>query len=1196
MTLAIARAELRYQLGAVRTWVTSAVLFGICFLQMANAGEFEAFAPGGTVMANAPFAITELLITLTVFCVFAVPAFLGDAALRDTSYRFDGILFATPVRKSSYLLGRFAGAYAALLVALAGAPVGMLLGTFWPWTDRSLIGPTHLDHYLIIFTLAVALPMLTVAAITFSVAVITRSTVMTFVAILCLQVFYLVTGELNVFPPIVDPFLYEVFDAETRYWTAAERNTRLLTLTGAVLTSRLVWAAVAAVLFFVAYRAFSFRVPRRKPPLAAETSSPPSVASRAPVPGAQPAPEWSLATPARQLWVRTVFEVKAVIASLPFAFVLVLGSALVAVQLAHREILYGVDAIPVTRLMLADLLPLVLAVMVVLVFYSAEVVWRERSHGMHEIIDAAPISDAVLAGSKMVALAVVVVAMQLLGVGIAVGLQLLHGHQDLELGLHLERGFFFRLVPFLCLIVLTCFFQVVSGKRYVGMLCFAVFLGGMVASHDLLGVEHPLVSFVFPDVAAPLSGLNGTGRFGAFAYWLRAYWVSIAGLLLLVTYLLFPRGTLQPMRYRLRRLRALRTPGYAAVGTVFLLGLLTTGGFVLYNTNVVATYHSRGEVETKRATYEKRFRTAEDLPMPRVVDVRVAVDLYPYTQRVEVDSTQVLENKTDRPISIVHVVFPPGLRLAHVTLEGAPAGRVDETLVPYYVFELETPMLPGDRRTLAYEAQIEHRGFPHRRPDTGLVRNGTFLVNDRLVPSIGFEREYVIRNAKTRAEHGLDPLPRRPKLEDTREHHYNASRRDSDFLSFEATISTAIDQTAITLGERERTWTQGDRRFFQYQMKTPVRHFFPIVSARYQVVRDRWRDVEIEVFHHPGHEGNVHRMIEAIQDSLTVYTELFGPYPFDHVRIAETPSYRAVAQAFAGTIAFSEDMGFLADVGPEDIDVPYYVTAHEMAHMWWGHVVAAANVQGDRFVHETLAQYGALRVLERRYGTAAMRRFLKLELDRYLAGRGEDSGGELPLIREERQAYIYYRKGSVVMMAARDYLGANVLDRALRRFVALRGFETRPYATSIDFLDLLKREADPAHHGWIEDWFEKITIYDLEVTRSTVREREDGRFDVRIDVAVAKGYADADGTETPAVFDVPVELGVFAADPDDPVFGPQDVLALERRLLGDGTGSVTVVVDRAPSFVGIDPFCKLIDRDTEDNVRAVGDLRKRRAG
>lgn len=57
------------------------------------------------------------------------------------------------------------------------------------------------------------------------------------------------------------------------------------------------------------------------------------------------------------------------------------------------------------------------------------------------------------------------------------------------------------------------------------------------------------------------------------------------------------------------------------------------------------------------------------------------------------------------------------------------------------------------------------------------------------------------------------------------------------------------------------------------------------------------------------------------------------------------------------------------------------MTAHEVAHQWWGHQVGAANVQGSAIISESLSQYSALMIMEKKYGPEKIRKFLKYELD-----------------------------------------------------------------------------------------------------------------------------------------------------------------------------------------------------------------------
>src|SRR3546814_3261541 len=108
----------------------------------------------------------------------------------------------------------------------------------------------------------------------------------------------------------------------------------------------------------------------------------------------------------------------------------------------------------------------------------------------------------------------------------------------------------------------------------------------------------------------------------------------------------------------------------------------------------------------------------------------------------------------------------------------------------------------------------------------------------------------------------------------------------------------------------------------------------------------------------------------SAKKSLYYYTLEFSPYQFRQLRILEFPSYARFAQAFAGTVPYSESIGFIADLRDEDdIDYVFYVTAHEVAHQWWAHPVVGANVQCATMLSESLAQYSAPRVLEAAYGS-----------------------------------------------------------------------------------------------------------------------------------------------------------------------------------------------------------------------------------
>jgi ABC-2 type transport system permease protein len=354
------------------------------------------------------------------------------------------------------------------------------------------------------------------------------------------------------------------------------------------------------------------------------------------------------------------------------------------------------------------------------------------------------------------------------------------------------------------------------------------------------------------------------------------------------------------------------------------------------------------------------------------------------------------------------------------------------------------------------------------------------------------------------------------------------------------------------------------------------------------------------VLYHPAHAYNVDRMIDAVKKTLAYCSANFGPYQYHQLRIVEFPRYAAFAQSLPNTIPFSEAIGFIARLEkPTDVDYPFYVTAHEVAHQWWAHQVIGADAQGSTMLSETLAQYSALMVMEKEFGPANMRKFLQYELDAYLTGRSTERRREQPLSLGENQPYIHYRKGSLVSYAMRDYIGEDRMNAAIRGFLGATKFKGPPYPTALELVDSL-RAATPDSLGYlIGDLFEKITLYELKTDSAVVNDAPaaPGKFVVDLYVNAKKLRADSLGKETDQPMSDWIDIGVFAkapakADPkiDEKVGIP---LYLAKHRIASGAQKISVLVDRRPYRAGIDPLHKLIDRLTSDNTQGVRDRTKK---
>jgi aminopeptidase N len=504
----------------------------------------------------------------------------------------------------------------------------------------------------------------------------------------------------------------------------------------------------------------------------------------------------------------------------------------------------------------------------------------------------------------------------------------------------------------------------------------------------------------------------------------------------------------------------------------------------------------------------------------------------------------------------------------------------------YRIFTFDRPLMPGERTALSFQTLMQQRGFKNSKNMTRIVDNGTFVDNFEFAPVVGMDRNRLLQDRAKRRKYGLTPQLRPPKLEDRAAQARNYAA-NADWVNADITVTTDADQTPVAPGYRISDTTRNGRRTIRFRTDAPVLNFFSVQSARYAIKRERYKGVELAVYYDPQHPWNVERMLAALRTGLDYYQANFSPYQFHQARILEFPDYAQFAQAFANTMPYSEGIGFTADATkPDKIDYPTYVTAHELAHQWWGHQIIGADMQGATSLSETLAQYSALIVMEKTYGPDGIRKFLKFELDRYLRSRGGELVEELPLIRVENQPYIHYRKGSLVMYKLRDRIGEARVNAALRRLLSKYAFKGAPYPRSQDLVDALRAEAGPGNQQLITDLFERITLYDLKTRTAVARKRADGRYDLILTIEAKKAYADGKGKETTVA--IPdgeaFDVGVFSAEPGKPGFSSKDVEYFRLTPLRSGVQTLTLTVDKPPKYAGVDPYNKEIDRNSDDNA------------
>ena len=1189
----IAQFEFRYQLKNPVFWVTAIVFFLLTF----TATTVESVRIGATanVHKNSPFSIDQISGIMCVFGIFTLVAFVANVIVRDDDTGFGPIIRSTRVTKFDYLMGRFAGAFAAAALAMSSVQIGVAFGSIMPWVDPDTLGPFVPAHYFYGF-FAVALPSLFLAgALFFALATATRSMMATYVGVVAFLILYFTASIVFDKPQyehasaLLDPFGLGALQLATKYWTAVERNTMVPAIRGVIFYNRLIWVAVSVAMLGLAYTLFRFEavgVPAAEKPRRVKADPPP------PIPVRRATPEYGARAQWAQFAARTRIDMAGIFKSPAFFVLLALGllNALGALWTAEED--YDIPIYPVTRAMIVQLrdaftiMPIIIAI-----YYAGELVWRDRDRRIHEIIDATPLADWMYVVPKILALFLVLVSTLFASVVTAILVQTVRGWHHYELYHYISWYIVPESMAMLIMAVFAIFVQAVSPVKYAGWGIMGLYVVSTITL-GTIGLEDNLYRIDGAPVV-PLSDMNGQGQYWIARLWFIAYWMVFAAILALLSHYLWRRGTEQRLMPRLRRLPT-RLAGAGGIALVLLLAGFTGLGATIYtNTHILNEYRTARGNEKYLADYERALLPFEHTPQPRIADVKLTVAFYPHELSAHAAGTYTLVNRTGRALDRVHVRWWRDLRMNSLALDGA----TQETAYGpfnYVIYKLSTPMAPGETRHLSFDATLPHAGFTNSNaaltPTAGrMADNGSFLNNSMLAPEIGMDREELLTDRTKRRKYGLPPELRPAKLDNEAARGKNALRADSDWVTADITLSTVADQIPIAPGTKVSDVTQNGRHMCRFVSDAPIMNFFSLQSADYQVSTARHGDVDLAVYYDRAHPMNVQRMLDTMQISLDTFDQAFSPYQFHQARIIEFPAYANFAESFANTIPFSESIGFVVDErDPDDVDMVSYVTAHEMGHQWWGHQVIAADKQGASMLIESFAQYSAMLVMERMKGPDNLRKFLKYELNGYLRGRGTEAVEETPLNRVEDRPYIHYRKGSVAMWFLADQLGEDTVNRAMRRLIKDYAFKPAPYPDTRDFVRYLREEAGPGHDQVITDTLERITLYDVNVHGVHSRKRPDGKYMVSIDVDARKYNADGYGKETEAPLDESFDVGLFSREPGRAGFSKADVILLTRMPVHSGRQTLTLLSDREPAFGGVDPYNKRITRNA-DTVLAAAD-------
>ncbi len=184
--------------------------------------------------------------------------------------------------------------------------------------------------------------------------------------------------------------------------------------------------------------------------------------------------------------------------------------------------------------------------------------------------------------------------------------------------------------------------------------------------------------------------------------------------------------------------------------------------------------------------------------------------------------------------------------------------------------------------------------------------------------------------------------------------------------------------------------------------------------------------------------ARVSHLAQDVVDAIEFMTAKFGPPPIRNLSITPIPG--GFGQGFPGLVYLSTLAYLSPDQRPERFRSTFEQTffselleTHEVAHQWWGNMVYSSSYQ-DEWLIESLANYSALLLLEKKKGTKALDAVLDAYRNNLLSktdtGRTLESLGPITWGRRLESSLapnawevVTYQKGTWIIHMLRRRLG-----------------------------------------------------------------------------------------------------------------------------------------------------------------------------
>jgi aminopeptidase N len=281
---------------------------------------------------------------------------------------------------------------------------------------------------------------------------------------------------------------------------------------------------------------------------------------------------------------------------------------------------------------------------------------------------------------------------------------------------------------------------------------------------------------------------------------------------------------------------------------------------------------------------------------------------------------------------------------------------------------------------------------------------------------------------------------------------------------FAVTLTLPSEWTPVTSGTEVSTVAAGDQT--QHVFVTgPAREFLLHASPVFGAVTDEAYGTRVTSYYLPGDEAAAQAALKYTVQSLRIYSDHFGEYPFTDMRVAPAPiSFRGMEYPQAILLGVETYTRFR--------DKLEMLAVHEMAHQWWYQIVHNDPV-AEPWLDEALAEFSMRLYMEATRGEDDAQRLVVQRWQTPLNGlkaKQQDTAVNQPVpsfLNGTQYETIVYAKGALFYDTVRDTIGVRRFDRFLQNYARQYRWQI---IDSQQWLADLRDLPDPALMTLFEEW------------------------------------------------------------------------------------------------------------------------------